>query len=270
MMNRGTIEMAKTVMEMAEVAFTALECCHMQHQLHQGDQPLPSLSSDEEMELLRLENRHLKNLLRQNLELLPDLSECSPVLPDCPPDLHDRLVASLDSAKFLDQLKSLQEELVNDSGCEFSSREASGTDLEKAESLIDLTSVEPSWWGWVNGEMVPSCVEERSSIDNENYVVVSEESVVDGIANFMAKCVLSNPNAQKLSPEELQKTLAKALCGNGMRKVETMLDIWHAGAMFYTLSTWGLALIGLYNTPAVVRFAAMGAHKSSKLILNAL
>lgn len=71
-----------------------------------------------------------------------------------------------------------------------------GTDLEKAESLIDLTSVEPSWWGWVNGEMVPSCVEERSSIDNENYVVVSEESVVDGIANFMAKCVLSNPNAQ--------------------------------------------------------------------------
>lgn len=40
--------------------------------------------------------------------------------------LHDRLVASLDSAKFLDQLKSLQEELVNDSGCEFSSREASG------------------------------------------------------------------------------------------------------------------------------------------------
>lgn len=38
--------------------------------------------------------------------------------------------------------------------------------------------------------------------------------------------------------------LTKALCGNGMSKVETMLDIWHAGAMFYTLSTWGLALIG--------------------------
>lgn len=30
----------------------------------------------------------------------------------------------------------------------------------------------------------------------------------------------------------------------GMSKFEKMLDIWHAGAMFYTLSTWGIALIG--------------------------
>lgn len=30
----------------------------------------------------------------------------------------------------------------------------------------------------------------------------------------------------------------------GMSKFEKMLDIWHAGAMFYTLSTWGLALVG--------------------------
>lgn len=44
--------------------------------------------------------------------------------------------------------------------------------------------------------MVPSNVEERSAIDQENYVVVSEESVVDGVANFMARCVVSNPNAQ--------------------------------------------------------------------------
>lgn len=261
MMNRGTIEMAKTVMEMAEVAFTALECCHMQYQLHQDDHPLPSLSSEEEMKLLQSENRRLKNLLQLNLELLPGLYEC-------PPDLHARLVASLDSEKFLNQLKSLTEESVDESGCKFPFKEASGTDPETVESLINLNSVEPSWWVWVNDEMVPSNVEERSIIENENYVLVNEESVVDGVANFMAKCVLSNPNAQKLTPEELQKTLTKALCGNGMSKVETMLDIWHAGEMFYTLSTWGLALIGLYNTPAVVRVAAMGAHKSSKLILK--
>lgn len=45
-------------------------------------------------------------------------------------------------------------------------------------------------------EMVPSNVEEWSGIDDDNYVVVSEEHVVDGIANFMAKCILSNPKAQ--------------------------------------------------------------------------
>lgn len=86
--------------------------------------------------------------------------------------------------------------------------------------------------------MVPSNVEERSAIDHENYVVVSEESVVDGVANFMARCVVSNPNAQvcellclsfalinallcvsyyacmdlqKLTPEELQKSMYTVL-----------------------------------------------------------
>lgn len=45
-------------------------------------------------------------------------------------------------------------------------------------------------------EMVPSNVEEWSGIDDESYVVVSEEHVVDGVANFMAKCIFSNPKAQ--------------------------------------------------------------------------
>ena len=49
---------------------------------------------------------------------------------------------------------------------------------------------------WVTDEMVPSNVEERSGIDNENYVIISEAHVVDGVANFMAKCILSNPKAQ--------------------------------------------------------------------------
>lgn len=71
-----------------------------------------------------------------------------------------------------------------------------GTDLETAESLINLKSVEPSWWVWVNDEMLPCNTEERSIIDNENYVVVNDESVVDAVANFMANCVLSNPSAQ--------------------------------------------------------------------------
>lgn len=30
----------------------------------------------------------------------------------------------------------------------------------------------------------------------------------------------------------------------GMGKVEKMLNIWHAGMLFYTLATWSLALAG--------------------------
>lgn len=68
--------------------------------------------------------------------------------------------------------------------------------MHLAGILVNIDQEEPSWWVWVTDEMVPSNVEEWSGIDDENYVVVSEEHVVDGVANFMAKCVLSNPKAQ--------------------------------------------------------------------------
>lgn len=71
-----------------------------------------------------------------------------------------------------------------------------GNDLQTAEVLINVDHEKPSWWVWVTEDMVPSNIEERSGIDGENYVVVTEDHVVDGVANFMAKCILSNPKAQ--------------------------------------------------------------------------
>lgn len=67
--------------------------------------------------------------------------------------------------------------------------------MQSAEILISLEHEKPSWWVWVNDEMIPNDVEEQSGIDDENYLVVSEEHVVDGVANFMARCILSNPKA---------------------------------------------------------------------------
>lgn len=71
-----------------------------------------------------------------------------------------------------------------------------GSDMETAELLVNMSLEEPSWWVWVTEEMVPSNFEERSGIDNENYVIVSEEYVVDAVANFMARCIVSNSKAQ--------------------------------------------------------------------------
>ncbi|KMT19703.1 hypothetical protein BVRB_1g007590 isoform A [Beta vulgaris subsp. vulgaris] len=116
--------------------------------------------------------------------------------------------------------------------------------------------------------MVPGTTEERSGIDDENYVVICEEHVVDGVANFIARCIVSNPKLQKLTPEQLQKTVTGSL--DGMNKVERMLSIWHAGKLFYALSTWGLALAGLYQSRAVLKLAAQGVHHTSKLVLKSL
>ncbi|KAM7507732.1 hypothetical protein LguiA_018185 [Lonicera macranthoides] len=265
MVGHKTIEAAKTVLEVADVAWSALEFRN-HHGHHEEQQSLV----DEEIELdsLRSENQRLKNLLEQNLKLLQNLSESPYLLEDCPPDLHARLVATVDSKNFLSQLKSQQERMVEESDCKFPFKEASGTDLQAAELLINVGLEEPSWWVWVTDEKLHCNVEERSGIDNENYVIISEEHVVDGVAHFMARCILSNPKAQTLTPEEMQKTLTQAL--HGMNKFEKMLNVWHAGMLFYTLSTWGLALAGLYQTRAILKMAAMGVHHSSKAVLRVL
>ena len=69
-------------------------------------------------------------------------------------------------------------------------------DMQLVEVLINVDDKEPSRWVWVTEDMVPSNDEERSGIDDENYVVVTEERVVDGVAHFMAKCIVANPKAQ--------------------------------------------------------------------------
>lgn len=68
-------------------------------------------------------------------------------------------------------------------------------DYQSADILVNVDSQEPSWWVWVKDETDLSNIEEMSGIDDESYLVISEEHVVDGVANFMAKCILSNPKA---------------------------------------------------------------------------
>ncbi|XWS25157.1 hypothetical protein CRYUN_Cryun27aG0046400 [Craigia yunnanensis] len=237
------VEVAKTVLEVADVAWTAMERCHHLHHNHNHEDDSPenhdNSKLEKELETLKSENQRLRNHLEQNLKLLNNLLESPAILNDCPPDLYARLVSTVDSKDFLTRLKSLKE---SNTKIEFPFMEATGDDMHSAEILINVDQKEPSWWVWVTDEMAPSNVEEWSGIDDENYIVVSEEHVVDGVANFMAKCILSNPNAQTLTPEELQKTLLKAL--GSVNKLEKVLGIWHAGKMFYTLSTWGLALVG--------------------------
>lgn len=254
---KGAVEVAKTVVEVAELAWSAAELLH--HKNHNSDE-----SAAEDVEDLRRENKRLKELLEQNLKLLQNISSSPCFLKDCPSDLHERLVAAVDSKHFLTQLQSMRDGIAK----EFPFKEPTGEDLEAVEILINVDQEEPSWWVWVTESMVPGTTEERSGIDDENYVVICEEHVVGGVANFIARCIVSNPKLQKLTPEQLQKTVTGSL--DGMNKVERMLSIWHAGKLFYALSTWGLALAGLYQSRAVLKLAAQGVHHTSKLVLKSL
>ncbi|KAL6214972.1 hypothetical protein ACLB2K_014404 [Fragaria x ananassa] len=267
----GAIEVAKTVIEVADVAWKALECVEHfhhehEHRHHHDEEPKAGAISDGQLEALRAENRRLRKSLEQNLKLLENLTESPSLLNDCPPDLYARLVTAVNSESYLKRIKALQQKSVDCNHFPF--KVATGSDLEEAEILINVDQKEPSWWVWVTEDMIPGKVEERSGIDNDSYVVVSEEHVVDGVADFMAKCIMANPKAANLTPEELQKIVAKAM--GGVNKLEKVLGIWHAGKLFYALSTWGLALAGLYRTRAVIKLAAMGVHTTTKVLMRAM
>ncbi|OVA02024.1 hypothetical protein BVC80_8137g9 [Macleaya cordata] len=265
------LEVVETVLGVADVAWSAMEFSHnhLHHHQDQQSNDHPSSVSEEaeekEIASLRSENQRLRSLLEENLKLFQNLSQSPSLSKDCPPDLYKRLVAAVDSTAFLTQLESLHQASLNASTNNFPFEEATEADLQSVKILVNG---EPSWWVWVTDEKLSSCVEERSGIDDENYVVVNEEQVVEGVANFMAKCILSNPKAKKLSPEELQKTVASAL--GGVNKLEQMVNIWHAGKIFYALSTWGLALTGLYTHRAILKVAAKGIGASGKVIMMAL
>ncbi|KAI3808322.1 hypothetical protein L1987_24271 [Smallanthus sonchifolius] len=268
-MGHMSIESAKTVLEVAEVAFKAVEFSHdhplrykHKHPQKSGDEnerTQPLEVKEPELEALRSENQRLRDLLEQNLKLLQNISESPCLLEDCPPDLHTRIMDTLESPKFLGQLKTLHKDSVDG---------IPGMDLQVDEILINVGCEEPSWWIWVSDEMVHGNVEEKSGIDNENYVVIRQEQVVDSIASFMARCVMLNPKAKSLTPEEMQKKLTKAL--GGMSKFEKLLEIWEAGQIFYLMATWGLALAGLYQSRAVLRVAARGVHATSKAAMRVL
>lgn len=70
--------------------------------------------------------------------------------------------------------------------------------MQTVEVLIEMDHQEPSWWVLVTDDMVLSNVEEQSAIDNDHYIVVNEEHVVDAVAHFLAKCIMSNPKTKVL------------------------------------------------------------------------
>ncbi|CAA6664932.1 unnamed protein product [Spirodela intermedia] len=249
------LEVVETVLEVADVAWNAYE-----HHRHRQER-------EEELCLLRSENRRLRGLLADNLALLQGISEFPSFTKDCPPDLHSRLVRAVESSSFLNHLKALNQEPA-DSLCNgFPFKRVMGENSKTADIMVDVGCGEPSFWVWVTEEMVPGIVQEPSGIDNESYVIVGEEQVVDGIANFMARCIVANPKSRSVTPEELQK-MGKAL--NDMNDWFKLKKAWHAGKLLYALSTWGIALAGLYTHRGLVKAAVKGVGTTGKLLLKAL
>jgi len=90
MASHHAIEVTKTVLEVADVAWTAVETYHHHHhhqdENHESTNPI-SDPRDRELEALRQENRRLRTLLESNLKLFETLAESAAFSHDCPSDV---------------------------------------------------------------------------------------------------------------------------------------------------------------------------------------
>lgn len=94
MAGHHAMEVTKTVLEVADVAWTAVEVYHHHHNHHsdEGENHEESTNPitdprDRELEALRKENLRLRTLLEANLKLFETLAESAALSHDCPKDV---------------------------------------------------------------------------------------------------------------------------------------------------------------------------------------
>ncbi|KAH9324695.1 hypothetical protein KI387_004873, partial [Taxus chinensis] len=126
--------------------------------------------------------------------------------------------------------------------------------------LVNSDLDDASRWLWVTEDAALTKREEKSSLDGQNYIIVTEEDIVEGIALFMARIVAANPQSKNLSPEQLQSTISSTFAN--MKQTNIIHKLLSAGKVIYTVASWGLALYGLYTQRHIVKAATKAVVKS--------
>ncbi|KAG8097886.1 hypothetical protein GUJ93_ZPchr0013g37474 [Zizania palustris] len=200
MAHKVPLKVAHTLVEIAEVARYAFEHRRGHGPVHDGVSP--PLAEGEEAERLWAENAILRARLADDLALLRDLEGAHCVSQECPADLHNRLVAAVNNASFLAQLEKVRDESMHQH-----------TELSPGNMTeLDVGDIPYTEGGGKNGSCIlVACdnpganMEEVSGIDNENYVLVNDDDIIDGMTTFIARCILEDPKSKSISPMELQK-----------------------------------------------------------------
>eukprot|EP00249_Psilotum_nudum_P034267 c5306_g1_i2 orf=289-1071(-) len=237
------LEVVEATAEIVDFACTAIQRC-LGH-TRSGDGTLDKLEQE------RLENQHLKLTLEECQKTLAELqkaqknatstatesSESSPVQQstDQPSDLCKQLKNKVNSPEFLEKVKEIQKV-----DCASSASTKSGEDV-----IVSLYPEDPNGWLWVPDDQVSSDPKvEPNGLDSDGYIVVSEEDVVEGMAVFVARCILVNPHAKNMTPKELQDVLSTSLA-----KLDkgTIWKLWDVVKVFCVAASWGITAFELFR-----------------------
>ncbi|KAL8225473.1 hypothetical protein R6Q57_018030 [Mikania cordata] len=123
--------------------------------------------------------------------------------------------------------------------------------LAEENSSWDMVSENDLWEGGNN-------------TSDEDYVLVRQDDIVDGIACFMAAYLISLKETKDLSPKQLQDALSKTF---SMKKQKGKLrKAWDGSKVIYNVASWGATAIGIYQNPAILRAASAAFWTSCNVI----
>ncbi|XP_049390065.1 uncharacterized protein LOC125854530 [Solanum stenotomum] len=105
-------------------------------------------------------------------------------------------------------------------------------------------------------------------LDGEDYVLVRQEDIVDGIACFMAAYLLSLKQTKDLTPNQLQDALSKTF--SLKKKKGKLRKAWDGSKVIYNVASWGATAIGIYQNPAILRAASAAFWTSCRVISKLL
>ncbi|TYI82675.1 hypothetical protein E1A91_D05G236700v1 [Gossypium mustelinum] len=138
--------------------------------------------------------------------------------------------------------------------------------LECARVPISENVSEGSSWDMVNDNDLWE--DKDLDLDQEDYVLVRQEDIVEGIACFMAAYLLSLKQTKDLSPNQLQEALSKTF--SVKKKKGKLRKAWDGSKVVYNVASWGATAIGIYQNPLLLRAASkafwVSCNVLSKLI----
>ncbi|XP_039038698.1 uncharacterized protein LOC120176324 isoform X2 [Hibiscus syriacus] len=125
---------------------------------------------------------------------------------------------------------------------------------------------EGSSWDMVNENDLWE--DKNIDLDQEDYVLVRQEDIVEGIACFMAAYLLSLKQTKDLTPNQLQEALSKTL--SVKKKRGKLRKAWDGSKVIYNVASWGATAIGIYQNPLLLRAASKAFWVSCNVISKLL
>ncbi|KAH9321639.1 hypothetical protein KI387_016278, partial [Taxus chinensis] len=138
--------------------------------------------------------------------------------------LCDLLKSRVESPAFLDKVETLHASIAQGI-FERAADEANSWDLVTETDLLE-------------GEYNDA----RNSLDQESYVLVRQEDILEGIACFMATYLSTVKDTKDLSPKQLQKALSKTF--SVKKRKGKLRMMWDSSKVIYNVVSWGATAVG--------------------------